>query len=57
MSHNIVRHDQAAIGERGERLLVRGDTAHLRLWEHEPAGETAPGSATVVEAEGAPASP
>ena len=42
MSHHIVRHDQAATGERGERLLVHGDSAHLRLWEHEPAGETAP---------------
>lgn len=42
MSHHIVRHDKAATGERGERLLVRGDAAHLRLWEHEPAGEAAP---------------
>jgi hypothetical protein len=30
--------------------MVRGDTAQLRVWDREPAGEVAPEHATVVEA-------
>ena len=43
MTTNLfVKGDQAETGERGERLLVQGDSARLRLWEGEPAGEVSP---------------
>ncbi len=37
----FVRADEAETGQRGERLLVQGDVARLRVWEGEPAGEVA----------------
>ena len=37
----FVKGADARTGERGEKLLVEGDAARLRVWEGEPAGETA----------------
>lgn len=42
MTENIVSAADAAIGSRGEHLLARGEHVALRVWDHEPAGETAP---------------
>ncbi len=39
---NVVRDGEATQGPRGERLLARGQEVALRVWVHEPAGETAP---------------
>jgi quercetin dioxygenase-like cupin family protein len=47
--HLFVMHSQARRGERGEKLLVQGDAARLRLWEGEPAGEEAPEHANDYE--------
>lgn len=41
-SENIVRASEATDGSRGEKLLVAGEQVALRVWEHEPAGETSP---------------
>ena len=49
MSQHIVLSADAATGDRGERLLARGDRVALRVWEHEPAGETAPEHANEYE--------
>ena len=49
MSESIVRQADAATGSRGERLLARGRQVALRVWEHEPAGETAPEHANDYE--------
>ena len=49
MSESIVRHADAGTGSRGERLLARGQQVALRVWEHEPAGETAPEHANDYE--------
>src|SRR5919202_1530325 len=49
MSESIVRHADAGMGSRGERLLARGQQVALRVWEHEPAGETAPEHANDYE--------
>jgi len=45
----IVKHADATTGSRGERLLAHGDRAALRVWEHEPAGETSPEHANDYE--------
>jgi quercetin dioxygenase-like cupin family protein len=49
MADLIVKRADAAAGDRGERLLARGERAALRLWEREPAGETAPEHANPYE--------
>ena len=49
MAENTVRAGEAATGDRGQRLLARGERVALRLWEHEPAGETAPEHANPYE--------
>ena len=49
MSQHIVRSTDAGEGERGERFLARGEQVALRVWEHEPAGETAPEHANPYE--------
>lgn len=36
-------------GERGEKLMVSGEAAHLRVWEGEPVGEVAPEHANDYE--------
>lgn len=41
MSH-IVKNADAWHGDRGERLLAKTDRLQIRVWEREPAGETAP---------------
>jgi quercetin dioxygenase-like cupin family protein len=45
----VVRGADAQTGERGEKLLVQGDAARLRVWEGEPAGEVAPEHANPYE--------
>ena len=42
MAEHVVKGADARTGERGERLLARGERVALREWAHEPAGETAP---------------
>jgi len=42
MTQHIVLSADATSGDRGERLLAAGEQVALRVWEHEPAGETAP---------------
>lgn len=49
MSQHIVLSAEAVTGDRGERLLARGEQVALRVWEHEPAGETAPEHANEYE--------
>lgn len=39
---DVVKADQAGKGSRGEQLHARGEQVGLRVWQHEPAGETAP---------------
>jgi quercetin dioxygenase-like cupin family protein len=46
---NFVKGSQAESGERGEKLLVQGESARLRVWEGEPAGEQAPEHANDYE--------
>lgn len=41
--------DKAPRGERGERLMVRGEAAYLRVWDREPEGEVAPEHANDYE--------
>ena len=45
----FVTASDARTGDRGEKLLVQGDTARLRVWEGEPPGETAPEHANPYE--------
>jgi quercetin dioxygenase-like cupin family protein len=45
----FVRAGEAEVGERGERLLVQGEAARLRVWDGEPAGEVAPEHANPYE--------
>lgn len=40
MSQHTVLSADATSGDRGERLLAAGGQVALRVWEHEPAGET-----------------
>lgn len=49
MSQHIVLSADATTGDRGERLLAAGEQVALRVWEHEPAGETAPEHANDYE--------
>ena len=49
MSQHVVQSSDARTGDRGERLLARGEQVALRVWEHEPAGETAPEHANPYE--------
>jgi len=49
MSQHIVRSTDAGEGSRGERFLARGEQVALRVWDHEPAGETAPEHANAYE--------
>jgi len=49
MNQHIVSSGDATTGERGERLLARGERVGLRVWEHEPAGETSPEHANDYE--------
>jgi len=49
MSQHTVLSSDATTGDRGERLLAAGDQVALRVWEHEPAGETAPEHANEYE--------
>jgi len=49
MSEHTVRAAEAGTGDRGERLLARGERIALRKWEHEPAGERAPEHANPYE--------
>lgn len=49
MSHHTVTASDATSGSRGERLLARGEQVALRVWEHEPAGETSPEHANDYE--------
>jgi quercetin dioxygenase-like cupin family protein len=49
MDHLFVKGTDAARGARGEKLLIEGDAARLRVWEGEPAGETAPEHANAYE--------
>ena len=45
----VIRQDEATTGERGEQLLAHGDRVALRVWQGEPAGETAPEHANPYE--------
>ncbi|MBA2638205.1 MAG: cupin domain-containing protein [Solirubrobacterales bacterium] len=45
----VVRGADAQTGQRGEKLLVQGDAARLRVWEGESAGEVAPEHANAYE--------
>jgi len=49
MSQHIVLSADATTGDRGERLLARGEQVALRVWEHEPAGESSPEHANDYE--------
>ena len=45
----MVHGEQAARGERGEKLLVNGQRMAMRLWEGEPAGTAKPEHANPYE--------
>ena len=49
MTQHTVSSSDATTGDRGERLLARGERVGLRVWEHEPAGETSPEHANDYE--------
>ncbi|MBW3630124.1 MAG: cupin domain-containing protein [Gemmatimonadetes bacterium] len=49
MTQHIVSSSDATLGERGERLLARGERVALRVWEHEAEGETSPEHANEYE--------
>jgi len=46
---DVVKADQAGTGARGEHLLARGEHVALRVWDHEPAGESSPEHANPYE--------
>lgn len=49
MSQHTVLSADATPGDRGERLLAAGEQVALRVWEHEPAGESSPEHANEYE--------
>lgn len=49
MSQHVTTSSNASTGDRGELLLARGEQVALRVWEHEPAGETSPEHANEYE--------
>jgi quercetin dioxygenase-like cupin family protein len=49
MAEHTVRAGEGRTGERGERLLARGEQVALRVWEHEPGGEQSPEHANPYE--------